>query len=545
MDIVTYALAKKMASSVASGITEVQTDGTNIRFKTAKGEWFTVRLNSVEDATISGTGHLIIELTDGTTIDAGVLPAGTMDTALSSTSENGVQNKVVTAALNGKQNVLTAGTGVTIDTTDPANPEISANVDYTNLVNKPTKLSDFTNDEGFIDNTVNNLANYYLKTETYTRIQAAIDTAKEYTNNQLGKAVKPAYKVVASTSEVTETGYFYLISNGTNYDMYVLSADGSVVSLGTSDVDLSGYAKTSDLEADYLKKTDAASTYATITALNDFLEKTDADSKYATITTVDEKVDKASIITAKDNSATDDQVYSAKAINTELDGVVKKTDIVTTIDNTVTDKQIASARAILRSKSAIHMGESVNPENYDVGAWFAEGQGSTLLSTSYGHPCSEWHISYVVTGYKANDSQGYKIIFAIAMSGNCYVKVQQWDKWTKWINIGTTSVADVPWTVVTTTNTKISGGYIKYRVKNGICFVSVGGVTSSATRGQTISSSLPKAEDTVIYGGQLSGSGDGENNGYMFISNRNTLIMNIKNANVALYGSFSYPVAES
>ena len=94
-----------------------------------------------------------------------------MDTALSATSENGVQNKVITAALNGKQNVLAAGTGITIDNTDPANPEISANVDYTNLVNKPTKLSDFTNDEGFIDNTVNNLTNYYLKTQTYTQTE--------------------------------------------------------------------------------------------------------------------------------------------------------------------------------------------------------------------------------------------------------------------------------------------------------------------------------------------------------------------------------------
>ena len=178
MDVITYALAKKMVSSVASGITEVQTDGTNIRFKTAEGEWFTVRLNSVENATVSGTGHLIITLTDGATIDAGVLPVGTMDAALSATSENGVQNKVITAALNGKQNVLTAGTGISIDNTDPANPEISANVDYTNLINKPTKLSDFTNDEGFIDNTVNNLTNYYLKTQTYTQaeVNALVDT---------------------------------------------------------------------------------------------------------------------------------------------------------------------------------------------------------------------------------------------------------------------------------------------------------------------------------------------------------------------------------
>ena len=99
MDVVNYALTKKMVTSVSSGIVEVQSDGTNIRFKTANGDWFSVRLNSVDGATISSNGHLIIELTDGTTLDAGALPVGTMDSSLSKTSENGVQNKVITNAL--------------------------------------------------------------------------------------------------------------------------------------------------------------------------------------------------------------------------------------------------------------------------------------------------------------------------------------------------------------------------------------------------------------------------------------------------------------
>ena len=105
MDVVNYALTKKMVASVSSGIVEVQTDGTNIRFKTANGDWFSVRLNSIDGTTISSNGHLIIELTDGTTLDAGALPVGTMDSSLSTTSENGVQNKVITNAL-GNLNLL-------------------------------------------------------------------------------------------------------------------------------------------------------------------------------------------------------------------------------------------------------------------------------------------------------------------------------------------------------------------------------------------------------------------------------------------------------
>jgi len=39
------------------------------------------------------------------------------------------------------------------------------------IKNKPTKLSDFSNDEGFIKNTVDNLVEYYKKSETYTQTE--------------------------------------------------------------------------------------------------------------------------------------------------------------------------------------------------------------------------------------------------------------------------------------------------------------------------------------------------------------------------------------
>lgn len=64
----------------------------------------------------------------------------TIDSALSGTSTNPVQNKVITTALNGKA-----------DSSDLATVATSGN--YTDLINKPTiptKTSDLTNDSGFI-----------------------------------------------------------------------------------------------------------------------------------------------------------------------------------------------------------------------------------------------------------------------------------------------------------------------------------------------------------------------------------------------------------
>ena len=52
--------------------------------------------------------------------------------------------------------------------------KISKTGDYGDLNNKPTipaKTSDLTNDSGFIDNSVDNLANYYKKTETYNQTE--------------------------------------------------------------------------------------------------------------------------------------------------------------------------------------------------------------------------------------------------------------------------------------------------------------------------------------------------------------------------------------
>ena len=234
MDVVNYALTKKMVASVSSGIVEVQTDGTNIRFKTANGDWFTVTLNSINEVSVSANGHLIVKLSDGTQIDCGALPVGTMDSSLSTTSENGVQNKVITNALNGKQNTLVQGSGITIDTTDPTHPQISANIDYTNLINKPTKLSDFTNDKNFITNTANNLSNYYLKTETYTQSEV---------NDLISQLASLSVEIVESlpTSDISTTTIYLINVSGTNNYNQWMYINNAWANIGSTSVDLTNY----------------------------------------------------------------------------------------------------------------------------------------------------------------------------------------------------------------------------------------------------------------------------------------------------------------
>lgn len=384
MDIVTYALAKKMASSVASGITEVQTDGTNIRFKTAEGEWFTVRLNSVSNATVSANGHLIIELSDGTDIDAGVLPVGTMDTALSATSENGVQNKVITAALNGKQNILAAGTGISIDNTDPANPEISANVDYTNLINKPTKLSDFTNDEDFIDNTVNNLTNYYLKTQTYTQTEV---------NDLISHLASLTVEIVETlpTQDIsTTTIYLVNVPGTTNYAqwMYINSTWSNI---GNTSVDLTNYYTKTQTNALLADKVDKVTGKGLST--NDF---TNAYKDMLDNYTVDSVLDSTSTNPIQNGTVTD-------ALALKQPKTLSAPIVVGGVSSTTVEGALGNLNALVDTKLPMVTSLPANPSNGEAVLYIGTATGGLKTGGIYQYQVSEWVLISYAESFTFND----------------------------------------------------------------------------------------------------------------------------------------------
>jgi len=112
--------------------------------------------------------------------------------------------------------------------------------DLSNTPTIPTALSDLTNDEGFIDNTVNNLTNYYLKSETYTQAEV---------NSLIGSVAGLNIEVVVSlpTQDIS-TSTIYLVPKSTAqtdnvYDEYI-NTDGTSAGwelIGDTSVDLSNY----------------------------------------------------------------------------------------------------------------------------------------------------------------------------------------------------------------------------------------------------------------------------------------------------------------
>lgn len=137
-----------------------------------------------------------------------------------------------------KNGVLYAGSG---------GDQVQTNWNETNptsaayLLNKPTALSAFSNDSGFITNTVNDLVNYYTSSQTYT--QSEVDAL-------ISAIPKFEIEVVPSLLVVTDPNNHtvYLVPSGSETDnlyteyIYVIdetTSTGAFEKLGTQTVNLS------------------------------------------------------------------------------------------------------------------------------------------------------------------------------------------------------------------------------------------------------------------------------------------------------------------
>lgn len=88
MDIITLSLAKKYANKVAAGFSNVEVQGNNLIFTLNDGTKATMTVPtpekgsdgiSVVDLSIDTDGSLLCHMSDGSTIDAGKVPAVEQD----------------------------------------------------------------------------------------------------------------------------------------------------------------------------------------------------------------------------------------------------------------------------------------------------------------------------------------------------------------------------------------------------------------------------------------------------------------------------------
>ncbi|MBQ6628522.1 MAG: tail fiber protein [Methanosphaera sp.] len=133
------------------------------------------------------------------------------------------------------------------DLADSKQDEITSTnkLDYSLIDNTPTiptKVSDLTNDTGFITNTVNNLTNYYTTSNTYTKSE--VDTL-------IGAISTLNIQVVQSLPSTGSTTTIYLVpktaSTNDAYDEYIY-VNNSWEHIGSTEVDLSNYYNKSQVD---------------------------------------------------------------------------------------------------------------------------------------------------------------------------------------------------------------------------------------------------------------------------------------------------------
>ena len=224
----------------------------------------------------------------------------------------------------------------------------------------------------------------WSSSRVYSSIQDAIDTSKAFTLAELGKASGASYRVVASTGDMTEQKYIYLMSDGSgSYNMYIVEDNGTVTQIGNTTINLS----------DYYTKTEVD---------NDFLKKTDATSTYATITTVDGKVDKTNIATSISNTPSDEKVVSEKAFSDTISDLKTNfSDGVSTIYDAVVSKGVTPAD---KSPSNIAIGiEQLGTTEPEL-LWENTGSALTFAAQTLNIDLSKYSHIIISCVYGANEA---------------------------------------------------------------------------------------------------------------------------------------------
>ena len=394
------------------------------------------------------------------------------------------------------------------------------------------------------------------------KLASAILEANKYTDQASTRNLTT--EIVSSTADVTKENVLYLIlsdASTNTYEQYMLIG-GTATALGSTQVDLSNIYNKSEVDT----KLDDKANKSEVLSMDSVQATTGSetnDTVYTSKLTKDElakKIDKTSILIAKNNSATDDQVYSAKSINTELDGVVKKTDIIDNLTSTDTDKPLSANQGKILNDKKLDKADVgkitvLNANGVDIKDFILEKctekfKEYHIISTPTCTDIPANNYFYMIVRRTGNNT--FKVTAKEANSTNEYVRNYRSDAaiWTKWAKVCTTTVEDIPKTNIApvneTTFVNFKGNSMcNYCVENGVCYVSLWGVQVTVTGRVNTGVMLPLPKSGFFGGGELVGGGDAEIHAYAHtIPETGELKFNVKDANIALYGSFSYPVAE-
>lgn len=378
----------------------------------------------------------------------------------------------------------------------------------------------------------------WSSSKIYTDIQDALKEAKQYCITELAKKSTGSFKKANDTTEVTDGNYLYLILNPSTskYDIYAL-VDSNVELLTSVDVNLDDYYTKTETDNSFLKKTDATSTYATITTVDGKVDKTDiVDNLTSTDTDkplsanqgkiLKDEVDKKGEIDDTQSSTT--TVYSSNKVD-EITSSIEDISITKELSNldfnNLIPTEVTKEKTFLRSYSS----DMINAPSNEVTHWIVK---ASRIESEIRQTAMETHSNSVYVRSTVNGTD-----------------------WMGWQKVCATGVADVPVTNLTWADTTYFdnsftvGTGCNYQVKNGVCFVNIDMLCNTPmTGGYKIPITLPTPNTDYVHSGISSlPRGTYEHSSI-------TIAVAYGGTHVAVYGgisgdrylgAFSYPVAES
>ena len=240
-----------------------------------------------------------------------------------------------------------------------------------------------------------------------------------------------------------------------------------------------------------------------------------------------------------------------------------KKDIVTTLDDTVTDNQIPSAKEVydncikdnnLKTYTSIEQLGLTTPTT--VGAIYNAIPANSCLNIFASlSSVTDLPLQQGLLSITKISTAGFDIIFKRSGSGSIsnnamYIGQLKGVDGTglTWKRVCTTSVADVPFTDITSKLTNCSAKFIGYSVKDGICRVKINGLKPNTQAVEILATGILPNQDP-IHNGHFNVMYTTGNMALFVIYNSSTDGVRLHSCNSTISGeiycTLEYPVAES
>ena len=365
----------------------------------------------------------------------------------------------------------------------------------------------------------------WSSSKIYESVQEAIRQNKKFTLEEFAKANKASYTVADSVDTMTDQSTIYLLKNDTTYDMYIVQVDGTSTKIGDVNIDLTQYVKT--------------------TELNSHIE--DKSVHFENQAEKDSMLTRDDIVTTIDNTVTNEQIPSAKAV---YDSCIKDSVKIYThvkqlgLDNGCSVGDIFNAMPV---NSLVEMACHTMEWSDDEGASYVTDVPEPYVLLTIRKYISDTTSRFTIIAKRSNrDSLAPNIMWIGQLKGFDGTGLT-------WSRVCTTNIADVSKTNFDL-DSESSSVYLKgdtnidnnwFSVVNGWCFVQVDLMCKLEGQGyKLLYSSLPKPIGNIANGiiGTEASIKEGEKPLQVTVSSQGVMKANGGKLNTRYIGNFSYPV---